>query len=299
MRGALFPNNSASNRKPTLVPPSSDAELRSLKRQCASSLWALLPRVVGRVLFGGNGLLMLLPLRAANATSTATGAANLDSSTSVPDTARGEEGSALLAQPKKRRRPGDSDDDRGASSTVRANKGVGPDRRILEENAAKLLLVSETAAGGAGPSRSSGRSAPAPIIRGLGGAADRAAGSSASVSGEASGRATSIGKEDRDAAGQQTGGGDEKDDDEEERRREQDEQVEEEVEEEDDETRVVLDEIERSVLDVFGDAYCNKHLVYAALELVLVRLVPELAEKGVVELLGERIPISPPAALGL
>jgi hypothetical protein len=51
----------------------------------------------------------------------------------------------------------------------------------------------------------------------------------------------------------------------------------------------ILDEIERSILDVFSDAYCNKHLVYAILELVLVRLMPELAEKGVVELLSDRI----------
>lgn len=53
----------------------------------------------------------------------------------------------------------------------------------------------------------------------------------------------------------------------------------------------ILDEIERGILDVFGDAYCNKHLVYSILELVLVRLLPELAEKGVLELWGERIPV--------
>lgn len=51
----------------------------------------------------------------------------------------------------------------------------------------------------------------------------------------------------------------------------------------------VLAEIEHGILDVFGDAYCNKHLVYGLLELVLVRLLPELAEKGVTELWEERL----------
>lgn len=51
------------------------------------------------------------------------------------------------------------------------------------------------------------------------------------------------------------------------------------------------DEILRQVediLDVFGDAYCNKHLVYNILELVIVRLVPELGESTPSELLSER-----------
>jgi len=49
-------------------------------------------------------------------------------------------------------------------------------------------------------------------------------------------------------------------------------------------------EIETGILDVFGDAYCNRHLIYGILELVLVRLMPELTEKGVLELLSERVP---------
>lgn len=43
------------------------------------------------------------------------------------------------------------------------------------------------------------------------------------------------------------------------------------------------------VLDCFGDAYYNRHLWYGVVELVLVRLMPELGEKGVEELLGERL----------
>ncbi|KAK3692735.1 PXA domain-containing protein [Podospora appendiculata] len=53
----------------------------------------------------------------------------------------------------------------------------------------------------------------------------------------------------------------------------------------------ILAEIETAILDLFSDAYCNKHLVYSIIELVLVRLMPELAEKGVVGLWAERLPI--------
>jgi hypothetical protein len=41
-------------------------------------------------------------------------------------------------------------------------------------------------------------------------------------------------------------------------------------------------------LDVLGDAYMNKHLLFALLELFVVRLMPELAERGPGELLAER-----------
>ncbi|KAK3333647.1 PXA domain-containing protein [Cercophora scortea] len=59
----------------------------------------------------------------------------------------------------------------------------------------------------------------------------------------------------------------------------------------DDDDEHILAEIETSILDLFDDAYCNKHLVYSIIELVLVRLMPELAEKGVVGLWAERLPI--------
>lgn len=56
---------------------------------------------------------------------------------------------------------------------------------------------------------------------------------------------------------------------------------------EDEERR--LSEIEEGIVDIFSDGYFNKHLIYGILELVLVRLVPELAEKGVGELWDERL----------
>ena len=42
------------------------------------------------------------------------------------------------------------------------------------------------------------------------------------------------------------------------------------------------------ILDVFGDAYLNKHLVYNILELVIIRVVPELGESRPSEILSER-----------
>ncbi|KAK3997239.1 PXA domain-containing protein [Cladorrhinum sp. PSN332] len=62
--------------------------------------------------------------------------------------------------------------------------------------------------------------------------------------------------------------------------------------EDDEEDQEILEEIERGVLSVFEDGYCNKHLVYGILELVLVRLMPELSERGALELWAERIPVS-------
>lgn len=43
------------------------------------------------------------------------------------------------------------------------------------------------------------------------------------------------------------------------------------------------------VLMVFGDSYCNRHLMFGVVELVVVRLMPELADQGVEELLLERL----------
>ncbi|TQV99970.1 hypothetical protein V2A60_005384 [Cordyceps javanica] len=43
------------------------------------------------------------------------------------------------------------------------------------------------------------------------------------------------------------------------------------------------------LLMVLNDEYCNKHLMYSVLELILVRLMPELNEKGVGELWEERL----------
>lgn len=50
----------------------------------------------------------------------------------------------------------------------------------------------------------------------------------------------------------------------------------------------LVDEIE-SLLDVLGDGYMNRHLVFGVVELVVVRVLPELGEKGVGVLMKERL----------
>ena len=46
--------------------------------------------------------------------------------------------------------------------------------------------------------------------------------------------------------------------------------------------------IEHDVLDPFSDAYCNKHVIFAIIEMVLVKLIPELSEHNVSSLMEER-----------
>jgi len=43
------------------------------------------------------------------------------------------------------------------------------------------------------------------------------------------------------------------------------------------------------LLMILNDEYCNKHLMYSVLELILVRLMPELSERGVGELWEDRL----------
>ncbi|GBF63913.1 PXA domain protein [Trichophyton mentagrophytes] len=50
----------------------------------------------------------------------------------------------------------------------------------------------------------------------------------------------------------------------------------------------LLSAIEHELLDLFSDSYCNKHLIYSIVELVLVKLIPEMGEHSVTELMNER-----------
>jgi len=51
---------------------------------------------------------------------------------------------------------------------------------------------------------------------------------------------------------------------------------------------MIVDEIVEDILDPLDDIYLNKHLMYAILELILVKLIPELGEQPISELLAER-----------
>ncbi|KAJ5586979.1 uncharacterized protein N7459_002744 [Penicillium hispanicum] len=50
----------------------------------------------------------------------------------------------------------------------------------------------------------------------------------------------------------------------------------------------LLRTIETDLLDLFADAYCNKHLVYAIIETVLAKVLPELSERSVTDLMEVR-----------
>lgn len=51
---------------------------------------------------------------------------------------------------------------------------------------------------------------------------------------------------------------------------------------------LLLQEVEESLLDLFDDSYCNKHLIFSVIESILTSLFPELSEKCVTELMSER-----------
>lgn len=50
----------------------------------------------------------------------------------------------------------------------------------------------------------------------------------------------------------------------------------------------LLETIEQELLDLFEDDYCNKHLVYSIVETVLARLLPELSERSIADLMEDR-----------
>ncbi|KAL4871560.1 hypothetical protein BDV12DRAFT_163970 [Aspergillus spectabilis] len=46
--------------------------------------------------------------------------------------------------------------------------------------------------------------------------------------------------------------------------------------------------IENDILDLFADEYCNKHLIYSIIETVLAKLLPELSDRSIAELMEDR-----------
>ncbi|KAK5088823.1 hypothetical protein LTR05_003045 [Lithohypha guttulata] len=50
----------------------------------------------------------------------------------------------------------------------------------------------------------------------------------------------------------------------------------------------LVDQIEQDILEPFDDVYLNKHLIYAILELILVKLIPELGQQTITDLLADR-----------
>ncbi|KAF7592571.1 hypothetical protein BBP40_012731 [Aspergillus hancockii] len=54
------------------------------------------------------------------------------------------------------------------------------------------------------------------------------------------------------------------------------------------EESLLLTTIETEILDLFADEYCNKHLIYSIIETVLAKLLPELSERSLTELMEDR-----------
>lgn len=50
----------------------------------------------------------------------------------------------------------------------------------------------------------------------------------------------------------------------------------------------LLETIEEELLDLFADEYCNKHLIYSIIETVLSKILPELTERSVLDLMEDR-----------
>ncbi|KAJ5764191.1 hypothetical protein N7533_002872 [Penicillium manginii] len=50
----------------------------------------------------------------------------------------------------------------------------------------------------------------------------------------------------------------------------------------------LLETIEDDLLDLFADEYCNKHLIYSIIETVLSKVLPELTERSILDLMEDR-----------
>ncbi|KAL4953416.1 PXA domain-containing protein [Aspergillus filifer] len=54
------------------------------------------------------------------------------------------------------------------------------------------------------------------------------------------------------------------------------------------EESLLVEAVECDILDLFADEYCNKHLIYSIIETVLAKLLPELSECSIAELMEDR-----------
>ncbi|KAK7908296.1 hypothetical protein PG985_015599 [Apiospora marii] len=218
IRAAVFPNNAPGT--PSLVAPSSDEELAALRRRCASAVWALVPKMVGKLYFGSA-----TPFSESSSSPqpqpTSTNAGNKATSGNADKTQTKTQISVHAQH---------------ATTTTTAG-ATGTDNAFIKPG---------EAVGGA--------SSAAAATTGSGSVISKERPTSAAVNAGVDSLAP-------EATPLQCHGEDDR----------------------------ILSEIETGILDVFSDAYCNKHLMYGVLELILVRLMPELAERGVIDLWEERL----------
>ncbi|KAI1335486.1 PXA domain-containing protein [Xylariaceae sp. FL0016] len=224
IRGAVFPNNAPGSS--SLSPPSSDEQLAALRRRCASTLLASIPKGMARIYYGSG----TWPW-----SGTGEGSKAVDGTTSSSDAA------SPRSEPHRSKRSNVS------NHTATVNQRVSSSRS--GEEVARVRLTDE-------------------------GKTDKPNASDVTLASSVSGSerqlqyhtGESCPTEDEFVPGISDQGN---------------------IMDQDHER--MLSEIESGILDVFSDTYCNKHLIYGILELVLVRLIPELAERGVGELWEERL----------
>jgi len=256
VRGALFPNNAPGTS--TLVAPSSEEELAALKRRCARAIWGIIPERVGRLYYGANPWAWLRsPLSTQHVVpqqgqQRATSAAAAGETRSVPL-----DGCS-------------SGTDRSESNAKRTETypGLGAARPHSDQQhgmahkgfaaVGNVVHVTQARSGAADQrQQQTNKITSATASVGYERSTRRTYGSVESAAAHSSEDAR--GHKTADEAGK------------------------------DPEIERVLDDIETGFLDIFSDPYCNKHLLYSLLELAIVRLMPELAERGVVDLLEERL----------
>ncbi|KAH7041114.1 PXA domain-containing protein [Microdochium trichocladiopsis] len=276
IRGALFPNNAPGTS--TLTPPSSDEELAALKRRCARAIWGAVPKRVGRLYYGASAWAWLRsPLSISKhgggqlQQPSAVAAANEMRSDPLQKT-----NSAFQAEV----------DPNG----TRVDLGLGSGRtqdNDQQQQQHGIAHVGDAVAAGA---------ATAHVTLANNAAAHRRARPTrqqSSISSSATAEATpSPNQPTSNTPGRPTPGmahPSKKIIDHAGSGRGSAAAAEKEAQEEDPETERAIMEIESGILDLFSDPYCNKHLLYGVLELILVRLMPELTERGVVDLLEERL----------
>ncbi|KAK0623433.1 hypothetical protein B0T14DRAFT_494913 [Immersiella caudata] len=255
VRGALFPNNAPGT--PTLVAPSSDAELLALRRRCAKALWALVPNNggVGRLYFNAHSSSSPAPLFGRTGLSQRGEAAykggrtrggqrpTASASTSAAAPQAVTEGSTQVCQ------------QGHGSAAALEGQSLSPASKARAAGSGKAL---RSAPRSGGPSGGGGRQSS--LL-----AASMDDGAAAALEAQKKIGVETAGHTDNADMGSFL------------------------AQEPHDVDEATLQEIERGILGVFSDAYSNKHLVYGIVELILVRILPELAEEGITELWSERL----------
>ncbi|KAK8138883.1 hypothetical protein PG984_002263 [Apiospora sp. TS-2023a] len=294
IRAAVFPNNAPGT--PSLVAPSSDEELAALRRRCASAVWALVPKMVGKLYFGSatpfsessssaqprpTSTNAETKATSGNADKTKTSSVHaqhvrsgppITSVTSSSSDFKSNSSSATTPVPGSSNRSAAKADPLSSAPRLEASDharfaqlGSSNEGNVTSAANSRDPVKATTTATAGTIGASNAFIKPSEAVWGASRATAANTGSAGSV----------ISKEKPLSAAMNAG---------------VDGLAPEatplQCHEEDDR---ILSEIETGILDVFSDAYCNKHLMYGVLELILVRLMPELAERGVIDLWEERL----------